>query len=210
MRVVQLHPVEARLAGAHGRGGKQRRQGLRQRGDVRQLEVRDALARPHGQRFPVARAQDRAKLIVGERGEPRSNLSIGRFRHAERAAMIRRDRQKSLEKLPRIGTPAHRQKIDELNEEARLAGARAPHRLDQTGQPRDEPIIADAQQRPARHLPDARGLDHDGARPASGEALVPVEHLRSDQPVLGGPPRDHGGHPGALPEHEAANAHGLK
>ena len=57
-----------------------------------------------------------------------------------------------------------------------------PHRLDQRPKPGDEAVIADAQQRPARHVADAGGLDHDRARPAAREALVPVEHLGVTRP----------------------------
>ena len=67
-----------------------------------------------------------------------------------------------------------------------------------------EAIVADAQQRAARHVADAGRLDDDRAGPPCGEALVPVEHVVGDDAVVGGAPGDHGGHPGAVGEVEAA------
>ena len=53
-----------------------------------------------------------------------------------------------------------------------------PHRLDEAAQAREEAIVPDAQQRPARHVADAGRLDHDRAGPAAREAPVPVETRR--------------------------------
>src|SRR5690606_28121305 len=60
--------------------------------------------------------------------------------------------------------------------------------------------VTDPEERAARHVADAGGLDDDGARLTGGEAGVPVDDVRGDLAILGGPPRDHGGHPGALVE----------
>ena len=47
--------------------------------------------------------------------------------------------------------------------------------VDQLGRAREEAIVADAQQRSARHVADAGRLDDERPRLAAGEALVPGE-----------------------------------
>jgi hypothetical protein len=48
--------------------------------------------------------------------------------------------------------------------------ARLAHRVHQVAQAGHETVVADAQERPARHVADAGGLDDDAPRPAVGEA----------------------------------------
>ena len=82
----------------------------------------------------------------------------------------------------------------------------SPDRADQLGQARDEAVVTDAEQRSARDVADAGGLDHERAGLPPGEALVPGEHLRRDQPIVGGAPGHHRRHPGALRQVQAAGA----
>ena len=78
--------------------------------------------------------------------------------------------------------------------------SRARTVVDEVGEPGDEAIVADAQERPARDVADAGRLDDDRAGLPLGEAAVPVEHVRRDEAVLGRAPRHHRRHPGALLE----------
>ena len=73
-----------------------------------------------------------------------------------------------------------------------------PHRLDEAPEPGDEAVAADAQERAARHVPDAGCLHDQHAGLALGEAAVPLEHLGGDVAVLGRPPRHHRRHPRAV------------
>ena len=215
MRVVQLDTVEARFAGARGGVGERAAAGSAAAramcGGSRSVMRSRA---PHGQRLELARARAPAKLLVGRarRAALERTPSVARFRHAERAAMIRRDRQEALEELAADpGRRRTRQKIDELNEEPRLAGARAPHRLDQRGTApatnRASPMRSSGPLATSR-MPVASTTMAPG--PPAREALVPGEHFGVTSPSSVARHGHHGGHPGALPELEAADAHGLK
>ncbi len=70
--------------------------------------------------------------------------------------------------------------------------------------PGKEALVPDPKQRPARNVADSGRLDHERAGLATRETLVPGEHLRCDHAVLGGAPRHHGRHPGALRQVEPA------
>src|SRR5262245_35613282 len=87
--------------------------------------------------------------------------------------------------------PPHSQKIYDLNEQSRMPSARLPHDLNQLTQARNKTVMSDAQQRPARNVADARGLDHDRAGTPLGEATVPVENVLCDKTFFGRPPRNH-------------------
>ena len=80
--------------------------------------------------------------------------------------------------------------------------------LDQLRQAGEEAVVADPEQRPAGNVADAGRLDHERPRLPAREALVPLEHLRRDEPVLGGAPGHHGRHPGALGQLEPAGRGG--
>ena len=75
------------------------------------------------------------------------------------------------------------------------------------GRNRASPILS---KRPARHVADARGLDHEGAGTPARETLVPGEHVRRDEAVLGRTPGHHRRNPGALSELVCAHANRLK
>src|SRR5262249_37669862 len=99
--------------------------------------------------------------------------------------------QKSREVFFFFRPPPHRQKIYNLNEQSRMPSARLPHDLNQLTQARNETVMSDAQQRPARNVAHARGLDHDRAGTPLGEAPVPVEDILRDKAFFGRPPRNH-------------------
>src|SRR5688500_4150386 len=107
------------------------------------------------------------------------------------------DLKKPLKVLRPFRPPLHRQKIDDLNEQPRLAAARFTHDVDQLSQSRYESIVADAQQRTARNVAHSRRLDHQHRRTSLSKARVPIEVLLRDKPVLGRAPRHHRRHPRA-------------
>ena len=92
---------------------------------------------------------------------------------------------------------AYGEEVDELDEEASLTVGALPHHADQLGEARDEALVPGAHQRPGGDVADARRLDHQDARPAVGEAAVPLQDLWGDEALLGAAPRHHRRHPGA-------------
>src|SRR5208283_4253396 len=62
----------------------------------------------------------------------------------------------------------------------------------------------------ARHIANARGLDHDCTRPTAGEPLVPGKHIRRHQALLRGTPGHHRWNPRTLPEEDGADLNGLE
>ena len=97
------------------------------------------------------------------------------------------DLQKSREVFFFFRPPSHRQKIDNLDEE-RVSAARLPHYFNQFAQARNETVVSDAQQRPARDVAHARGFDHNRAGTPLGESPVPVEDVLRDETFFGRPP----------------------
>ena len=71
-------------------------------------------------------------------------------------------------------------------------------RVDECAEPRDEPVVADAEQGTARDVADAGRLDDEDTGLPLGEPGVPLEDLRRDEPVGGGAPGHHRRHPRAL------------
>ena len=91
-----------------------------------------------------------------------------------------------------------------------VSAARAADGGNQFRQAGDKAVIADPQQRPARHVADAGRLDHERPRLAAGEALVPGEHFGRDEALLGCAPGHHRRHPGALGEAQRPDLERLK
>ena len=112
-----------------------------------------------------------------------------------------------LAEVPRgLGPPANPQEVDDLDEEPGPPAARPPHGAHQLGEARDEPVVADPKQRSARDVANAGGLDYERTGLTARESLVPGQHLRRDQPILGSAPRHHRRDPGALLQVEPADA----
>src|SRR5262245_28963331 len=101
------------------------------------------------------------------------------------------DLQKSREVFLFFRPPPHRQKIDNLDEEPSVSAARLMRYFNQFAQAWNETVVSDAQQRPARDVAHARGLDHDRAGTPLGEAPIPVEDVLRDKAFFGRPPRNH-------------------
>ena len=196
---MQLHAVEAGRLGAPRGGGEDPRQHARQFGHVGQVGVGHALAVPEAQRFELARVQhalDRGRVGALQDEQPLADRRVGEPR--ERRAVAVGEREEAPEEFVGGRASLHRQEVDDLDEQPGCAAARAPDRLDELPEPRQEPIVADAEQRPARDVPHPGGLDHDRARPTPREALVPAQHRGRHHAVVRGAPGHHGRHPGAL------------
>jgi hypothetical protein len=211
--VVELHAVEAGLARPSRGVGEQIRQHTGQIADVRQVEVSDALAVPVVEGFQLARGEDGFDERSLRSGQARAHLGVRRGgrvapavvaeRLGEPAPEIVADLEIPREVGRRLRTPTHRDEVDDLDEEARVAFAPLPHGLDQAPESGDEAVAADAEEWAAGHVADAGGFDDQHAGLARGEAGIPLEHLGRDVTVLGRPPRDHRGHPRAVGGHAA-------
>ena len=139
-------------------------------------------------------------LLVGGRRQARAHAGLVRCRRGAEAFahgidVVLGDRQEAREVLRRLRPPSDRQEVEDLQEHARAPAAAGAHGGDELAQARDEAIVADAQQRPTRHVANAGCFDHQHAGRAVGEAAVPVEHVGGDEAVLGCSPRHHRRHP---------------
>src|SRR5262249_48964182 len=110
-------------------------------------------------------------------------------------AMVVTDHKKALKIFLLLRPSLHCEKVDDLNEEERLAMARFPHRLDQLAQPRNKPIVTDAQQRATRNIAHARRFDHEHSRTPFSKPSIPIKVLLRDETVLGRAPWHHRRHP---------------
>ena len=205
---MEFDAVEPGFLGARRGGGEQVRQHVGQIGDVGQAGVADPLPVPHPQGFELAHIDDAVEFLIGQGLEVRAYILLGPIRGPEGSANLIRHAQEAVEKLLGIGPAADGQEIDALDEEFGLPFARPVHRVGQFPQAGDEAVVANTQQRARGYVADTRRLDHDGAGPALGKALVPVEHVISDEALLVGAPRHHGRHPGALGQRQGSHLHG--
>jgi hypothetical protein len=198
--VVQLDAVEAGGLGAAGGGGEDRRKRAGQVADVRLVRVGHTFAQTEVHRFYLTRAQNLAQPLIGQREQP-GPLLLGRPRRrrivlpSEQKTVAIGDAQVPSEIGLAAGTPADREEVDDLDEQLRASAARAAHGVDQLRQSRDEAIVADAQQRTARNVTHAGGLDDERRRLSLSEALVPAEHAGRNEAVVSRPPRHHRRHP---------------
>ena len=201
--VVQLHAVESRLLGACRRLGEQSRQHPRQLADVRQVRVGDPLALAEPQALELPLVQEAGPLRLRQ---SRQRLADVVVRTRQQRAVPVGESQVLPEVSLRLGPAADPEEVDDLDEQPGASAARLTDGAHQLGQAGNESVVTDPKQRSARNVPDAGRLDHECPRLPACEALVPREDLRCDQPVVGGPPRHHGGDPGALRQLEPAGA----
>jgi len=110
----------------------------------------------------------------------------------------RRYRKKLCEESRWVGSPANRQKVDQLDEQSSFTVAGVTDDAREIAQAGQKAIVPYAQQRSAGHIANARRFHHDSSGAAASEALVPVEHIGSDQTLFARAPRNHGGNPGPL------------
>ncbi|HEY3720258.1 MAG TPA: hypothetical protein VGL41_08970 [Roseiarcus sp.] len=113
--------------------------------------------------------------------------------------------QEAGEVFARLRSPADGEKVDQLNEEPGAAAARRAHRARESAQTLDVTVVADPQQRSARHVANAGRLDDYSAGPAARETLVPGDDRVVDEAVLGRTPGHHSGNPGPLRQDATAD-----
>src|SRR5262245_36597654 len=106
---------------------------------------------------------------------------------------------------PRLGAAADPEEVDDLDEHPGPTLARPAHGVDQLLEAGQEAIVPDSEQWPAGNVADAGRLDHERARLAAGEALVPLEHRGRHVTVLGRAPGHHRRHPRALGQVEPSD-----
>ena len=123
---MKFDAVEARGLRAPRGGGEQRRQRLRQVANMRQFHVRHALAITLHEGFVLARRKRLLPAGLAELKQARAHLRFAPL--SDRAPVSVGHPQEALEKLRGLGTATDGQKIDELNEQPRLAAARLPAR----------------------------------------------------------------------------------
>ena len=161
------------------------------------MHVGDALAIAELQRFQFVRRENPREFVFAHGAQAVARHPLGQ-RGIERGAMAVGDGKKALEEFLRIGPAANGEEIDELDRTGACGRRWRAAPLHQAAQAGEEAVMADAQQRSARHVADAGRLDHDGAGPAARKALVPRDDFVGDKALFGRPPWHHGGHPGAL------------
>src|SRR5260370_7573279 len=120
------------------------------------------------------------------------------------------DCQKVREGLRRIGSTLHWEKIDNLNEKFRLTIARCAHRFDELLQSWQEPIVADAQKRPAGNIAHARRFDDQRRGSSVSKTAIPIEIVLRNKTVFGRAPGHHRRHPDPTCECYSPNAYRLK
>src|SRR3984957_3128740 len=189
---MQFHAVKAGAARTLRGLREQRRQRARELADVAELHVRDPLARAVLQGLEFAWLEDACELRGGDPGEPRPHLALISTAPAAGEAVSVGDDEELAQEALRVGPAADAEEIDDLNEKARLTAARLPHRGHQLRKSRNEALIPDTQQWPARDVADARGLHHQRRRAAACEAAIPLEHLRRHHAIGAGAPGNHG------------------
>ncbi len=168
------------------------------------MNVGDPLAQPELQRLQLAwreHGRPRRRRQRGEGGAHRGVVTRLRYRGPMPAGNL----EIAAEVRLRLRPPPYREEIDQLDQQARPSAAGTVHGAHQLAKPRHEPIVADAQQRTARHVADARGLDDDGAGLAAREPFVPAEDLGRHEAVSGRAPRHHRRDPRALREPDRAD-----
>src|SRR5688500_6013651 len=104
-------------------------------------------------------------------------------------------REKPCEKLSRIRPSFDRKKVQNLKEQSRMTAPGFAQSLSQCAHPRNETIMADAQQGAAGNVTHARSFYHQRAGLSLRKPAVPIEILLCHKAVFGGPPGNHGRHP---------------
>ena len=173
---------------------------------MRQGHVGHAFARAELQRFPFARVQYAFQLGFRKGCETVTDRLFGPVGGVQACTMALAYPQKPLEEFFRFGTAADTEEIDDLDEDPRMPLAGAAYRFNQFAQAGDVAVVTDAQQRPAGDVAYARCFDDYRPGASTRKALVPLQHVCSDNTVFVRAPRHHRRHPGALLQFERADA----
>ena len=213
---MQFGAVEAGCARAPRGLREQRRQLVRQRPDVRQVQVVDRFARAEVQGLQVTRVKHPRPPLgaqVQQRLPGRRLVLPGKSWKSWKSGTLqqgRRQGQVALEKGARLGPATDAQEVDQLHEQARVATAGLVHGAGQATQPVDMAVVPDAQQRAAGHVADPGGLDDDGTGPAAGETRIPLHDILGDLALLVGAPGHHRRHPGAVAQRQGPDTDGAE
>ena len=169
---------------------------------MRQFHVRNALAEALHERFVLAGGKRLFPAGFSEFKQTGAHLRFACADRSEGAPVSICHLQETLEEFRRLGSTPDSQKIDDLDEQPRLAAARAPHGVNEPPEPLDITVVADAQQRPARDVANAGRLHDDRAWPTAREPLVPGDDGIGGKAVIRRAPGHHRGNPGALRERQ--------
>jgi hypothetical protein len=172
------------------------------------MRVGDALAIAECECFVFGCGQNLREFDVAQLRKARPHDVVGRVGIGHGPPVAVGDVKEPLQELRSIGTTSDRQKINDLNEQARMACTCLAHGLHQAAQSGNVAVMADTQQGSARYVANPGRLDHDGAGPAARKALIPRDHLVGHKAVLGRPPWHHCGHPRTLFEHDGTDPNG--
>src|SRR2546425_5332872 len=124
--------------------------------------------------------------------------------------MTNGDLKKPLEKLCRLRPPLNGEKVQDLNEETRMAATGFAHSLHKLAKSGKESIMTNAEQRTAGDVAHTGCFNHQSARLSFGKSPVPIKICLGDETVFGGPPGHHCRHPGAAFQADRANGDWLE
>jgi hypothetical protein len=145
----------------------------------------------------VARREERREG-VGVRHVQLDTVVPGPARARRRLGVEPRDRRDlfpgEIADLLSPSRPGDLEEVDDLRDDLHGAsGARALDRLAQDGEPREEPVVADPQQRSRAGLVHRHRFEDDQPRLSPGKAHVALGDVAVDHAVLARETRDHGG-----------------
>src|SRR5882757_608444 len=210
MREVQLDTVKSRCACAASRIAEQTGQMDRQIADVIEVCVSNELTCAELECVELSLVQYPGCFFRSQREQPLTDIAICCGSIAKCRTMLRCDGEK-LRKITRGHRPSSdRQKVDQLDEQPRLSVACFANDPDEIAKPGQKTLVTGTEQGAAGHVPDSSSLNNNGAGTPAREALIPFEHFGSDEAVLAGAPRHHGGDPRALGQLQRPNPHARK
>ena len=125
-------------------------------------------------------------------------------------AMMPGDSQEALEELWRFRPALHGEKVDDLNEQFRVATTCIAYRLDQFLQSGNGAIVTDAQEWPAGNVPHASSFDNESAGLPLSKSSIPIEVRFGYETFFGRAPRNHRRHPGSALKGQRPDANRLK
>src|SRR3954454_3605123 len=146
MGEVQLNAIESHVASATRRIGEQTGQVQRQIADVPQMSVGNSFTSAEFQRVELPFVQYRRSVFGRQGSQPRAHFGVGCCKIPECLAMSRRDHQELPEVTRRRRATSDRQKIDQLNEQSRVATAGFTYHANEVPKTREKSVVASAKQ----------------------------------------------------------------
>ena len=190
---MELDPIEPGALRATGGGGVELGE---DGGEIGEVGVADPLAGAAREGLVLPFVEDGGEGVVVLREEPGADGGV--VVAAGGGAVGRGEHEVAAEEGVARGTAADAQEVEDLQEQPGLATRGAAHDVGERGQPRDEAIVADPEQRPrgTSRIPVASTTIAPGAPARSGG--TPGEDALADEAILGGAPRHHRRNPGAV------------